>query len=152
MKLAEALILRAACQTKVESLTDRIQRNAQVQEGDEPSENPQDLIGELDAAFDDLARLIQQINKTNARTSLQTGTLADALAERDTLKLKYRAYNRLVQRASEREHRYSRSEIRMVPMLNVSDLQRQVDALAQRYRILDSQIQALNWEVDLLEE
>lgn len=151
MKLAEALIVRAACQNRVNGLTDRLQQNVKVQEGEQPPENPQELLAELEATFTELARLIQQINRANSSTSFQSGTLSDALAERDILKLKHKVYSKLVQTACEREYRYSRSEIRSVCTVNVRELQHQLDSLAQNYRILDAQIQALNWQVDLPE-
>lgn len=151
MKLAEALILRAACQNRVNGLTERLERNAKVQEGEQPPEAPQELLVELEATLTELAHLIQQINRANSSTPLQNGTLSDALAQRDILKLKHKVYSKLVRTASEREYRYSRSEIRSVCTVNITELQRQLDNLAQDYRILDAQIQALNWQVDLSE-
>ena len=44
MKLAEALILRADSQKRFEQLKQRVVRSAKVQEGDEPPENPRDLL------------------------------------------------------------------------------------------------------------
>jgi prefoldin subunit 5 len=35
--------------------------------------------------------------------------------------------------------------------VDVAQLQRQVDDLSRRYREMDSQIQAMNWQVDLVE-
>ena len=86
MKLAEALILRADAQKRIEHLKQRLLRNAKVQEGDTPAENPRDLIAELDRVATDLTRLIQQINRTNAASTLADGTnVSDALARRDVL-------------------------------------------------------------------
>jgi hypothetical protein len=44
MKLAEALILRADSQKRVEQLRQRLTRAARVQEGENPPENPQELM------------------------------------------------------------------------------------------------------------
>jgi hypothetical protein len=49
MKLAEALILRADLQKRIEQLKQRILNNVMVQEGDEPAEDPSQLLRELDA-------------------------------------------------------------------------------------------------------
>jgi len=87
MKLAEALILRADCQKRIAQLQQRLLRSAKVQEGEQPAENPEALLSELDAAIAQLKNLIQQINQTNARTAFQNGTLSDALAERETLQM-----------------------------------------------------------------
>ena len=47
MKLAEALHLRADLQKRIAQLGERLQANAKVQEGDEPSEDPALLLSEL---------------------------------------------------------------------------------------------------------
>ena len=44
MKLAEALLLRSDQQKKLASLKQRINANVLVQDGDEPSEDPNELI------------------------------------------------------------------------------------------------------------
>ena len=48
MKLAEALSIRKDLQKRVQQLGQRIQNNVKVQEGDEPSELPEELMKELD--------------------------------------------------------------------------------------------------------
>jgi hypothetical protein len=151
MKLAEALILRADCQKRIAQLRQRLNMSAKVQEGDQPPEDPQQLMAELEGAIAELTRLIKQINKTNTLTEFRGGTLSDALAERDTLLLKRNAYNDLVQTASVQQNLYSRSEIRFVNTVNVAAIRQQVDAIARDYRQLDSQVQALNWQTDLIE-
>ncbi len=47
MKLAEALLLRSDQQKKLASLKQRINANVLVQEGDEPSEDPNELIKQV---------------------------------------------------------------------------------------------------------
>ena len=88
MKLAEALILRADLQKRIDQLRVRLNNNAKVQENDEPSEKPEDLLNELDSNINQLKVLIKQINKTNCITISNGQTLADLIAERDTLTLK----------------------------------------------------------------
>ena len=44
MKIAEALLVRSKLMRKVASLKERIAKNATVQEGDKPDENPEELI------------------------------------------------------------------------------------------------------------
>ncbi len=151
MKLAEALMLRADAQKHVAQLRDRLNRSARIQEGEQPPENPQDLLAELEATATHLTRLIQQINHTNAVTPFQAGVLSDALAVRDVLRLKWGAYNDLIRSAAASQTRYLRSELRFVSTVNIAELQRQVDQFAREYRELDAQIQALNWATDLLD-
>lgn len=152
MKLAEALILRADCQKRFEQLKVRIFRSAKVQEGDEPAENPNELVVELEAIATELADLIKRINKTNSLTLLQEGqTLADALAERDVLALRREVYSGLAQAASITMDRYSKSEVKYKSTVNVALTQKRADELAKAYRELDSRIQEANWKTDVLE-
>ena len=50
MKLANALSQRAELQTRIHQLETRLYNNAQVQEGESPAEDPQDLLRELEDA------------------------------------------------------------------------------------------------------
>ena len=152
MKLAEALILRADCQKRFEQLKVRIVRSAKVQEGDEPAENPNELIVELEGVSNQLLGLIQRINKTNSQTLLpESRTLADALAERDILALRREVYSGLAQAASVTQDRYSKSEVKFKSTVNVALIQKRADELAKAYRELDSRIQEINWRTELLE-
>ena len=47
MKLAEALILRADCQKRIQQLETRLTNNAMVQDGEAPAEDPSQLRSEL---------------------------------------------------------------------------------------------------------
>ena len=152
MKLAEALILRADAQKRVEQLRQRLNSNAQVQEGETPAEDPQALLVEFEGVADTLTRLIRQINLTNVATRLASDlSLADALAERDVLKLRHSVYTGLAKAAAGQQLRYSRSEIRLQSTVKVVEVQTQADQLARRHRELDTQIQAANWLTDLIE-
>ena len=68
MKLAEALNLRADLQKRIAALKERLIRNAKVQEGDVPAEDPVILLKELDNNIIELEKLIKSINKTNSST------------------------------------------------------------------------------------
>ncbi|HEY0604718.1 MAG TPA: DIP1984 family protein [Herpetosiphonaceae bacterium] len=152
MRLAQALILRADYQKRVEQLKQRILNNAKVQEGDTPSEDPQALLSELSRLADDLVSLIQRINQTNAQTPLTEGqTLADALARRDVLKIQHGVYRELAQEATIKQDRYSRSEVKFQSTVNVAEIQHQADEFARAFRELDAQIQEANWRTDIVE-
>ena len=152
MKLAEALILRADAQKRIEQLKQRLVNSAKVQQGDEAPENPQELLVELERAFSTLADLIKRINKTNSATGFDADkTLSDVLAERDVLMAKRNAYSQLASAASIVQNVFSRSEIKFVRTVEVSEVQKQADELSKAYRELDSRIQQLNWQTDLIE-
>ena len=86
MKLAEALILRADLQKRLEQLKARLRNNVLVQEGDDPSEDPDFLLKELSTMENDLADIIVKINRTNSSTDFSDRmTLAEALVRRDAL-------------------------------------------------------------------
>ena len=152
MKLAEALLLRADSQKRIEQLKSRLLGNAKIQEGEQPAENPQELLGELQSVADQLVDLIKRINKTNSTTLFVDGqSIADALAERDVLVLRRGAYSDLAMYASMRHDRVTRSEVKYVATVNVVEIQKQSDELAKKYRELDARIQELNWKTDLVE-
>jgi hypothetical protein len=152
MKLAEALILRADYQKRIEQLKARLLRSAKVQEGDEPPENPQELLAEVERVADALAALIQRINKTNARTEFSPGvTLTDALAVRDVLRSRREVYAALAQAAVVTQDRYSKSEVRFRSTVHVAEVQKRADDLAMEHRELDARVQEANWSTELLE-
>jgi uncharacterized coiled-coil DUF342 family protein len=155
MKLAEALILRADCQKRISQLRERLERVVKVEEGDSPAEDPQTLLAEVDRIIENLTQLIQQINRTNSQTPFANlGTLADALAERDTLRIKSNLYREVIKATFGQNHGFfdgsvsARASVRTV---NVAELQTQVDRLAQQARELDTRIQEANWTIELLE-
>ncbi len=152
MKLAEALLLRADCQKKMEQLRQRIVGSAKVQEGDEPPENPAQLLEEMERVAAQLLALIQNINTTNSTTEYAPGkSLSDALAERDVLMLRRNVYADLARSASVVQARTSRSEVKFVGTVRVADMQEQVDALSKAYRETDARVQELNWRTELKE-
>jgi hypothetical protein len=99
-----------------------------------------------------LVELVQRINRTNSATVLGPDdmTIADAIAERDNLRLRQGVYKSAAEAAVIRQDRYSKSEVRFQSTVNVADMQQQADDLAQAIRELDTRIQEANWKIDLL--
>jgi len=152
MKLAEALLLRADCQKRVEQLKARLLSSAKVQEGEKPSEEPQKLLSEIEAICNQLVDLIKRINKTNSTTAFgEYGSIADALAERDVLILRRAAYSDLAAYAAVRQDRVTRSEVKYIATINVAETRQHADALAKNYRELDARIQEMNWKTELID-
>ena len=151
MKLAEALIARAELQKEVARLETRMQDNAKVQEGDEPAEAVEKLMPQFDKLMDELEGLIVRINKTNNNTPFDGMSLADAIAKRDNIKGKLRAYRELYAAATITYNRYSNKEIKFVRCVDLVKLQKIIDGLSKDYRVLDTKMQGLNWTVDLLD-
>lgn len=151
MKLAEALILRADLQKRIEQIKSRLMNNILVQEGDQPSEDPKSLIQEFTGTQKELTEIIKKINKTNNKTRFNEQLLlSDALVERDRLLETRSLFSNAVTKASEKTDRYSRTEIKHISTINVKDYQDEVNRLSKEYRELDTGIQRLNWIVDLV--
>jgi hypothetical protein len=150
MKLAEALQERADLNRRVEQLRMRIGANALVQEGESTAEDPKALLEELTACTERLCTLIRAINRTNCETAVNGATLTDLIAERDTKKLLISALHDAADAASRAASRATRSEIRILPALDVRALQTRADALSKELRLLDNQIQELNWKTELI--
>ena len=151
MKVAEALALRADLQRRLEQLKQRLLKNARIQEGDTAAEDPAELQSELEKSAQQLIVLIQRINRTNAASRLGERTMADALAERDVLKIRYNAYRELATAASTAQSRTTRSEVKFISTVSVAAIQRKADDLAKEYRELDTKIQEADWLTTLLD-
>jgi hypothetical protein len=154
MKLAEALALRADAARRAEQLRARITASARFQEGEAPAEDAGALLAEAGQVLGELESLIRRINRTNAATSVEGGTLTDALARRDVLRLRHGVVTSAANAAAgegQRGFRQLRSELKMIPALPVAELRSQADDLARRLREVDTEIQRTNWEADLLE-
>jgi hypothetical protein len=153
MKLAEALVLRADLNTRIDQLNERIQRCVLVQEGEHPLEDAHLLLIELDKILDQLRDLITRINLTNLRTVVQPQhlSLTAAIAQRDIMGRQHGLLMSIVKAASERFTRYSRSEIRILPTIDIGALHHKIDDIARQRREIDTAIQSANWETELVE-
>jgi hypothetical protein len=152
MRLAEALIERKNINKTIDSLRNRLERVAKVQEGDSPSEDPLERLKALEENLEKLRSIIARINKTNLSVYLQEGTtLMEAIATRDTLALKRSILEDLAREATPARDRFTRTEIKFVPTVSVGGIRKEADKIAKEYRELDAQIQAKNWEAELIE-
>ncbi len=150
MKLAEALLLRGDMQKKLAQLRERITRNAVVQEGEKPAEDPNKLLKEAGGVLDQLEALIFKINEANLRHKLKDGrTLTAAMARRDTLAQRHSLLQAAVAGANKEPDRYGHKEIRWVKTIDVAKLQKQSDDLAKKLRETNAMIQEANWKVEI---
>jgi len=152
MKLAEALLLRADCQKRIEQLKSRLLGSAKIQEGEQPPEDPQKLVAEVELVAEQLVDLIKRINKTNSTTVFaDSRSIADALAERDVLVTRRGVYADLATFAAMRQDRITRSEVKYMATVDVAAIRKQADELAKNYRELDARIQEFNWKTELVD-
>ncbi len=150
MKLAEALVLRADIQKKLASLRQRLGKNAIVQEGNEPHEDPAKLMKEAFGVLKELRELVGKINAANAAHKLPDGrTLTEAIAQRDELTQQHSLIQHAITSSGKEPDRYSMTEIKWVACVDVKKLQKQSDDLAGKIRQLNLMIQETNWKTDL---
>ncbi|KIP53624.1 DIP1984 family protein [Leucobacter komagatae] len=173
MKLAEALALRGDTQKRIAQLRSRIVANARYQEGDTPAEDASQLLTEVELAVGELEALVRSINATNSRIELDvaapktagggrrrqqngaepatTLTMTDALARRDSLRLRHAILSDAADAAQDQGvFRQLRSELRQVTALQVPELRGKADDIARELRELDAHIQQANWSNDLV--
>jgi hypothetical protein len=150
MKLAEALLLRGDVQKKLASLKDRIVRNALVQEGNMPNEDPNNLLKEAAGVIEQLEKLITAINEANLANHLPDGrTLTAAIAHRDSLIQRHSLLQAAIGATQKEPDRYSAREIKWSPVIEVGKLQKQSEDLAKSIRELNGLIQETNWKIEL---
>ena len=150
MKLATALAERSDIQNRINTISVRLDNNAKVQEGDVPAEDPKALMEELDRLIVRLEDLVARINLTNSGTVYECKTITEFLAHRDCLKKKVRVLRDFLNTASDRVTRMTRTEIKIVSTVPVTEIQKTVDGLSKELRNVDEKIQELNWTTELV--
>ena len=150
MKLAEALSIRKDLQTRIEQLKVRIINNVRIQEGEQPAEDPTDLMKDLNSCLKQLEELIYRINVTNMHAKSGDKTLTQLMAERDVLTKRVQVMREVFNQASSSSERYSRSEIKYVTTIDVKAMGKQLDKLSSQLRSLDVEIQSINFATELM--
>ena len=151
MKLAEALLLRSDQQKKLASLKQRINANVLVQEGDTPSEDPNELMQQVCALTHETQGLILQIHRTNAQAILSDGRLLlELLMQRDELVERHKIITGAIANTHREPDRYSAREIKWQKVIPVASLQKQADDISAKLRDLNITIQAANWQIDMV--
>jgi hypothetical protein len=149
MKLAEGLSVRKDLQTRIEQLKARLLNNMKVQEGDQPSERPEDLLKELDGCLKQLQDMMFRINATNMHTVKDGRTLTEMMAAREVLGKRVQILRDAFDRATQSQDRYGRNEIKYVMTVDIPALRKQIDKYSKQLRELDMEIQALNFATEL---
>ena len=152
MKLAEALLIRSDMQKKLAQLKGRIRNNAKVQEGDIPSEDPNELIVSASQIISELTDLIERIHRTNAIAKTDKGqSILTLLVERDTLEMRHKLLLDAIEAANSEADRYSHREIKWHVLVSVASLQKQADDIAMKLRQINIIIQSNNWQINLID-
>ena len=153
MKLAELLNHRADLQKRMKDIKQRINRNLLVQESEQPTEQPKELMkifAELAAGWVKVVRVINTVNNKTSGTAEES--LSELVVKRDYLKMMYNMFVEAHTGLTPRMDRFSRSEIKQVPTTEAEAVRKECDNYAKQLRELDNLIQTLNWTVDVPEE
>ena len=152
MKLAEALSIRKDIEMRISKLKRLLENTVKVQEGDEPTEDPEVLMEELDGCLGQLEHYIYCINVTNTCIKDENGkTMTLLLAERDVLRKRIDVLQNTFNQVSELSNRFGRNEIKNVITIDAKGLRRELNKYSQQYRELDMKIQILNFTHELVE-
>ena len=156
MKLAEALIEKKDLTARISELQSRYTAAAVIEEGAKPDESAEELLTSLSAAFARWEELTVAINVANNRILVGDKTMMQSLAHRDSLKNQISHFNSISssirQRNVQRNRYFSESSsLKMVVAEGVSAgyFIKLVDDLSKELRLLDTQMQAANWENEL---
>lgn len=149
MKLAEALSLRADLQKRIAQLKERLKNNSKVQDGESPAEDPKELYPELERDLAQLEDLIFRINKTNMHAGEKGESLTRLLAKKDVLAMRLSILREIWKYASSNDVCFGRSEIRYIRNIDIPQQQKKIDSYSRELRLLEMQIQRLNWEIEL---
>lgn len=151
MTLGEALTLRSKQAQRLNELRNRINGSVVVQEGDEPAENAEALMGEFTELSREYADLVRNIAMTNASTFVDGELLLELLQRRDHLIRLRGMYKGAADGTSlTRQVRYGRAEIKFVSVVDGPALREQEQKTDENIRVLDALIQNTNWKTELV--
>ena len=99
----------------------------------------------------ELYALIDHIHRTNAIAVMPDGsTMLSTLVKRDELAERHRLLQTAIDNAKTEGDRYSYREIKWQKVIEPVKLQKQADDVAVKLRNLNIQLQAANWQIDLV--
>ena len=105
----------------------------------------------LDACLMQLEDPIWRINATNMKTTNAEGTtLTQLMARKDVLTMRVSNLRSIFDTASAGQDRYLCSEIKTVTVVDVKAIGKKVDECPVQLRQLDMEIQALNFQTELV--
>ena len=151
MKLAEALMERAAMQKRLGELRDRIAETTKTGEGQAPPEDSEPLLREAMGIMDDVGALMVRINRSNNVAKLDDGRpLAEAITERDSIIAKQKLLRDAAISTRRPDNRWGHLAREQI-VVDVKKLYKQADDLGERARKLNMRIQLVNWSFDLVD-
>lgn len=128
----------------------RINGNCKVQDGEEPGEDPQELLIDTFRILHEHELLVCEINIANLAIRMPNGkTMMEALAERDRITKQHAILKGAASSSRNQSSYYSNSEIKWKAVMKVDGLEKQADDISKKLRELNTAIQAANWAADI---
>lgn len=151
MKLAEALVLRADLQKKLENLKKRLANSVRKLDDIQVIEDPAALKLEADESITVLYSLIDLIYRTNQSVILPSRqSMVTVLAKRDELVERRKLLDYIINKSLLDSGLYFNERGKWQPAIDISAYQKQMDDIAMQIRRLNLDIQQTNWQVDLV--
>jgi len=151
MKLAEALIVKKDLNIEIDNLQTRLLETVKVQDGTIPFQKPEFVMDKLKSILSELDALTTKIHKTNNATQANvSNTLNELISKRDIVKRKHKILNKAYQEIFTRDRYATRSEVKYTIAVDVNNLLKSISDAAKQFRVLDTQIQTINWTTELL--
>lgn len=166
MKIAEALLRRKELLREAETLQTQYSSNITVVDGVKPRRNAFAIEQKFFACYNELQKLIQDINHTNNVTMVSGISVMQMIARRDMLKFMIPQYRSMYAKAeatvsaglakvnaTDGKGNYIKVDNPNQPIdnLNTVVMEKSYNAMASELRTLDLKLQALTWQVDLIE-
>lgn len=86
---------------------------------------------------------------TNIQTLSKGENITAKIAKKDILNMRVSMFREIERHVMETE-RFGRNEIKYVRTIDIKDFHKQIDTYSKELRLLDLEIQSLNWQTDLL--
>jgi hypothetical protein len=145
MNLAEALMIKYdICVEIAELAILEYETCALIPHGEKPQKDPGEILESLQAKYDELARIEDQIKRTNKSCGIN-----DLIVKRDQSRRQYRLLN-IGYRAAFDKKIFNRDKFRVYKDLN--GLRGKMNEAMAQYRKYDVMIQKLNRSTELIEK
>lgn len=166
MKIAEALLKRKELIREAETLQKQYIGNITVVDGVKPRRNAFAIEQKFFNCYNELEKLFVNINHTNNVTVVDGVSVMQMIAHRDALKLMIPQYGIMYSQAdkvvgakdikvtgTDTKGNYVKVDNPNQPIenLNTITIEKNYNAMAAELRTLDLKLQALTWQIDLVE-
>ncbi|MGK7944576.1 MAG: DIP1984 family protein [Microcystaceae cyanobacterium] len=152
IKLAEALLIKAEYEERLESLRSRLMVSARVQDGSFPPEDPETLIADVQTCLNHLASISKRISITQSQTLLDSRqTVAAAIVDQEMLLKKQSIYQSIIEGGIIPSDVAQGSSIRWLITVNLAGLNRRIEEMIKDYRLLETEIQQVSWNTELVD-